>query len=579
MVVRHHEIVGIDLSGQIRDGGLVAAGGPGGEPVGDAVQRGVPGLPGQPADQRAQLLGEIVLAVLSLQHRGDGPALLGAAVDQAPVAHAGDIAILFRRLIPQPAQDHREQAHLGSSFFVKRILTGFEVQRLSLSFPGLCHKPDLLGGGDDDVGGGVYAVVPAVVGPEDVGAVDVLQTQGDLVQRPVARVPVFLLQLQQQGVLVCQAAGGYHRAHAVGLVLGVQVRQTQELTGPGAHLPAVAEGQAAARVGLAGGDDLVFHRGRGVAGGPLVKIVILGLHHPQVELDAFEALAVLVHLFDVGGGDLLQVVLQAHIGVEAAPLQIEEVQGVVGVVVVDPAGFRFIFPEPLDRAVDGDLHFLSAVQLVFVGRFGQIGGLSAVDLHRAAVCVLQRRPDVLVQESGGALQIIDVLIHHHLAGGKVDVQGGRVVVAAYVAHQHAVQEHPHVIVSPEVVGDVLVLVGLAVLGLDELGGHMDPEEVVQSFVCAVINADIALSRIRGLVKGEKPDTIPHIVDGEGLAVLVELGGGLGAVETEVPLLVYLEQAHDVGVGLSARYMLVGVEEVIQRIVFRCISHSCGAISI
>lgn len=51
--------------------------------------------------------------------------------------------------------------------------------------------------------------------------------------------------------------------------------------------------------------------------------------------------------------------------------------------------------------------------------------------------------------------------------------------AAQVAHQHAVDKDPHVVVAGEIVGDGVAAGGLAAVLLHELGAHMDAEKVVE----------------------------------------------------------------------------------------------------
>ena len=65
-----------------------------------------------------------------------------------------------------------------------------------------------------------------------------------------------------------------------------------------------------------------------------------------------------------------------------------------------------------------------------------------------------------------------------IAGGEVDGQAGGVVDAAQVGHQHIVNEHPHIVVSGELIGGRLSAIGRAAVSLGETGGHCHAEVVV-----------------------------------------------------------------------------------------------------
>ena len=53
---------------------------------------------------------------------------------------------------------------------------------------------------------------------------------------------------------------------------------------------------------------------------------------------------------------------------------------------------------------------------------------------------------------------------------------------AQVRHQHVVDEHPHIVITGEVVGDFLSSRRLAALLLDKAGGHAQAKEVVQASI-------------------------------------------------------------------------------------------------
>ena len=71
-------------------------------------------------------------------------------------------------------------------------------------------------------------------------------------------------------------------------------------------------------------------RGAGSEGLKLVLEVLVGLI--ELELGTLYELAVLVELDDVGLGNRHEVVLELHVGVGGATLQVEELERVVGAV-------------------------------------------------------------------------------------------------------------------------------------------------------------------------------------------------------------------------------------------------------
>ena len=195
----------------------------------------------------------------------------------------------------------------------------------------------------------------------------------------------------------------------------------------------LGEGQAAVCVGRAGVIGLA------------VAIVVVRTCRVEGELHTRQRFAVLVLLDDAADRDVHQVVFQPHVGVGAAALQVEEVQRVGGAV------GEGIAVEAL-RSIDVGGRKLGPERRLINGVFISIVGVVA---------------------------FAAVLVDHDIAGRKVDLQGGRVVDAAQVAHQHAVDKDPHVVVAGEIVGDGFAAGGLAAVLLHELGAHMDAEKVVE----------------------------------------------------------------------------------------------------
>ena len=78
----------------------------------------------------------------------------------------------------------------------------------------------------------------------------------------------------------------------------------------------------------------------------------------------------------------------------------------------------------------------------------------------------------------GSIRAIN-MTDFHFAGSKVNIKRCLLVDAAQIAHEHAIDIHPNVIVARELKDHVLVLVGLAVCGLDKLRGHGHAKVVVE----------------------------------------------------------------------------------------------------
>ena len=142
----------------------------------------------------------------------------------------------------------------------------------------------------------------------------------------------------------------------------------------------------------------------------------------QRELGALYELAVLVELDDVGLGHRHEVELELHVGVGGAALQVEELEGVVGVV-----GEGVVFP-------------------------ARVAGLA-----RLLVLALQRA--------------VVIVVYLNVARMKVDAQTRAVVNTADITHEDIIDEHPDVIIAGELEGHVIIIVRQAALGLHESRGH------------------------------------------------------------------------------------------------------------
>ena len=259
--------------------------------------------------------------------------------------------------------------------------------------------------------------------------------------------------------------------------------------------------------------------GPGGAGGQqvlrVVCIVVVGV--VQRKLRAGHRVADLVDLDEVALRDGDEVELQLHVGVIVPPLQVKEFQRVVGVVGKGGAAAR---PGPPGG-----------------GEF-----------------ILQRAVGLAVDGDG--------------PGAEVDRQRRRVVDAAQVAHQHAVDEHPHVVVAGKLVRHRRAA-GLALHGavglLHKAGGHGDAEIVVDGRVGGVHPAHLVV-----LVKGEKlpqnagrPARVDAgaVVQRKGAGALVKLGKVLAAVVVKVVVGVDLQKVAHVGKRQLAGVGQGGVEQV------------------
>ena len=156
-------------------------------------------------------------------------------------------------------------------------------------------------------------------------------------------------------------------------------------------------------------------RGAGSEGLKLVLEVLVGLI--ELELGTLYELAVLVELDDVGLGNRHEVVLELHVGVGGATLQVEELERVVGAVSEGGAFEAQNIPPRI-------------LELAF----------------QRAICGI---------------------VNADVARLEVNGQISTGVDTANVAHEDIVNEHPDVVVSGELEGHGLVSVRFAIRRLHE----------------------------------------------------------------------------------------------------------------
>ena len=161
-------------------------------------------------------------------------------------------------------------------------------------------------------------------------------------------------------------------------------------------------------------------RGAGAEGLTLGLEVLVGLI--ELELGALHRTAILVELDNVGLGNRHEVELELHVGVGGAALQVEELEGVVGVV----------------------------------------GEGAAVPARVAGLARLL----VLAQQCA-----VVIVVYLNVARMKVDAQTRAVVNTADITHEDIIDEHPDVIIAGELEGHLIIIVRQAAVGLHESRGH------------------------------------------------------------------------------------------------------------
>ena len=102
----------------------------------------------------------------------------------------------------------------------------------------------------------------------------------------------------------------------------------------------------------------------------------------------------------------------------------------------------------------------------------------------------------------------------HFTGSKVDLERCLLVNAAQVAHEHAIDVDPHVIVARELKNHVLVIGGLSARRLDELRGHRHAKVVVEIIVRSVryrFGRELTVPLFKNLVGRVKGEELTQII--------------------------------------------------------------------
>ena len=188
----------------------------------------------------------------------------------------------------------------------------------------------------------------------------------------------------------------------------------------------------------------------------------------------------------------------------------------------------------------------------------------------------------------GSIRAIN-MTDFHFAGSKVNIKRCLLVDATQVTHEHTVDIHPDVIVARELKDHVLVLVDLAVCGLDKLRGHGHAKVMVE--ICASINdlfrGEVVAVLIKNLacrVKGEELTQIGFfarialiyarfIVDVKGIGrgvihsvVAVRTVRVVAVRVVDVVTVLELEEALHVVVNGLAVLLAIGLAGVVKEIV-------------
>jgi len=181
----------------------------------------------------------------------------------------------------------------------------------------------------------------------------------------------------------------------------------------------------------------------------------------QRKLHTSKLIAILVDLHDTRFRNVHEVVLKRHVGVGVAALKIEEVEGVVGVV-----------SEGRARQPGG-----------------HAGGAHNLRDGLAIAAVIERLALVVRVVVAAAIVIAKraVIIDVYATCGEVNLDRSGVVDATQIAHKHAVDINPYVVVAREVIGNLLTTLRpigsrVATVLLNKTGGHVQTEVVVNYLV-------------------------------------------------------------------------------------------------
>ena len=213
-----------------------------------------------------------------------------------------------------------------------------------------------------------------------------------------------------------------------------------------------------------------------------------------------------------------QVIFQLHMGVHIAPLQVEEIQGVAGIV------------------------------------------------RQGIGTRIQKR------SKGFSLFCA---VYRNLAGREIDVHRSRVMDAPQVRHQHAVYKHPYVVVSAEFIDD-RVFTYFSAVQLNKAGRHMHAEIVVDGCILGTRRIHQAGDRIgSGGVEWEEvpfvfsASIVFHarmIIQHKGIIRLVIDRIVLVAIVVIIAIFVHLQEALHVGIAGLTAHLYVRVKQIGQGLV-------------
>ncbi len=419
---------------------------------------------------------------------GDRKAAFSGTVDKSPVALVRhclfnvativscidhQVAVIVLRHGADVLQHHGEQGAVGA---VRIVVVNYAVVDYTVDVNRGIHQLELVGRGDLQDGRGPHTGGILVLTHQYA----VHDAQLDLVgHQAVARRSRDILQGEGAAQLIFDLVHG--------------------------------QGQA-----ILGGED---HLALAVDGNVDVRLVAVLIVH--VEIGVGYHLAVLVDKGHAGGGGGGQVVLQLEVGGVAAALQIEELQGVIVVVLQGPGGSS---ASSVNTAIDL-LEFDPSI-FEYILKAGNLFTSFAIDVADG-----------------------------HSTRGKVDLYAGGIMDAAQVCHQHAVHEDPHIVVAGELKGGagILLIVGIAAVLLDEAGGQSHAEVVVQVLIIRRKGFTVGI-----IIKGEEHACssiiiirIPHspvFIELKAARFLIKIGVVLLAVINIIASLVDLQQAAHVFVG-------------------------------
>ena len=178
---------------------------------------------------------------------------------------------------------------------------------------------------------------------------------------------------------------------------------------------------------------------RRTQGDGLALRVPVGIRPIQGKLGALDRLAVLVDLLDLGRRQGGEVELKRHIRCARAALQIKEAQRVLGAVAEGVVAEVFgICAGGVELRLDGGIF------------------------------------DFLL----GSIRTVD-MTDFYFTSGEINLKRCFLVNAAQIAHEHAVDIHPHIVVARELKDHVLAFSGLATVRLDKLRGHGHAKVMVE----------------------------------------------------------------------------------------------------